>query len=33
VGGGIGMVIAAVAFMLRNLPPRGHRLDADGAHR
>jgi hypothetical protein len=27
------MVIAAVAFMLRGLPPRDRRLDADGARR
>jgi uncharacterized membrane protein YqhA len=33
VGGGIAMVIAAVAFMLRGLPARDRRLDADGARR
>ena len=33
VGGGIAMVIAAVAFMLRGLPARVRRLDADGARR
>jgi hypothetical protein len=33
VGGGIAMVIAAVAFMLRDVQSRGRRLDADGANR
>jgi uncharacterized membrane protein YqhA len=33
VGGGIAMVIAAVAFMLRDLPSRRQRLDANGANR
>jgi uncharacterized membrane protein YhhN len=33
VGGGIAMVIAVVAFMLRDVPSRGRRLDANGANR
>ena len=33
VGGGIAMVIATVAFMLRDVQSRGLRLDADGANR
>ena len=30
VGGGVALVIAAVAFMLRGVPRRGRRLDAGG---